>query len=226
MNQAPSFREEEALKAEGYRFIAGIDEVGRGPLAGPVVAAAVVLSLDNSLSWLSLVRDSKKLTPRRREFLFDFIHRDAIAIGVGLVGHDIIDEIGIVPATKQAMFAAVEELSISPDFLLIDAVHLPAVTIPQKGIIKGDSLSLSIAAASIVAKVTRDRLMEGMDCNFPGYGLARNKGYGTREHIQGLYRLGPCTIHRKTFMPVQRFNERQSACNLCDVADRDEKSVH
>ena len=206
--QVPTFIEEENLKKQGYQFIAGIDEVGRGPLAGPVVAAAVILPIENRPSWLSLVRDSKKLTPQRREFLFDLICQDAFAFGVGFIGHDVIDDIGIVPATRKAMYAAIEELAIQPDFLLIDAVHLPMVNIPQRSIIKGDALSFSIAAASIVAKVTRDRFMKGMDCDFPGYGLARNKGYGTREHLEGLQSLGPCAIHRKTFMPVQRFFQK------------------
>ncbi len=204
-NQSPTFIEEEILKKQGYQFIAGIDEVGRGPLAGPVVAAAVVLPIENRPSWLSQVRDSKKLTSRKREFLFELICKSALSFGVGLISHKVIDDIGIVPATRQAMYTAIEEMSFRPDFLLIDAVQLPAVNIPQKSIIKGDNLSLSIAAASIVAKVTRDRLMMGIDCDFPGYGLARNKGYGTREHLEGLQCLGPCAIHRKTFMPVQRF---------------------
>jgi ribonuclease HII len=202
-NQAPTFVEEKTQRRLGHRLVAGIDEVGRGPLAGPVLAAAVILSLDRRPSWLRFVRDSKQLTPRRRDLLFDCIRRDAVAFGVGTVSSEVIDEQGIVSATKAAMIAAVERLPVSPDFLLIDAVGLPALNLPQRSIIKGDTLSLSIAAASIVAKVTRDRLMAELDGLFPGYGLARNKGYGTPQHLERLRRLGPCPLHRKTFFPVR-----------------------
>lgn len=201
--QAPSFVEEEEQSRMGCRLVAGIDEVGRGPLAGPVVAAAVILSLARRPSWLRFVRDSKQLTPRRRDLLFDCIRHDAVAFGVGSVSHEVIDEQGIVAATKAAMMAAVERLPMRPDFLLIDAVGLPALNLPQRSIVRGDAHSLSIAAASIVAKVTRDRLMAELEGPFPGYGLARNKGYGTPQHLEGLRRLGPCPIHRKTFFPVR-----------------------
>ena len=203
MDNGPTFIEEEKLWSEGYRFIAGIDEVGRGPLAGPVVAAAVILSLNSKHSWLSQIRDSKQLTPQRREFLFDCMQHDGVFFGVGVVSHEVIDSDGIVEATRRAMFSAVEQLLVPPDYVLIDYMGLPDVSIPQKSIVKGDTLSLSIAAASIVAKVTRDRLMMELDGQFPGYGLARNKGYGTAEHLEGLQRLGPCPIHRKTFAPVR-----------------------
>jgi ribonuclease HII len=205
MSQAPTLIEEENLRVQGCWLVAGIDEVGRGPLAGPVMAAAAILPPEPRPSWLRLVRDSKQLTPLRRERIFDSILQDDVVFGVGIVAVDVIDERGIVNATRQAMSAAVEQLSIQPDFLLIDAVHLPAVDLPQRSIIKGDNLSLSIAVASIIAKVLRDRLMVEMDGLFPGYGLARNKGYGTREHLEGLLRLGPCPIHRKTFFPVRKF---------------------
>lgn len=205
LSQAPTFVEEEGLRAQGHRLIAGIDEAGRGPLAGPVVAAATILRLNRRPSWLHFVRDSKQLTPMRRELLFDSIRRDAVSFGVGVVPPAEIDEHGIVAATKLAMRYAVEQLSRFPDFLLIDYIGLPALDLPQRCIVKGDNLSLSIAAASIIAKVTRDRLMEEQDGRFPGYGFIRNKGYGTPEHLEGLQRLGPCPIHRKTFFPVREF---------------------
>lgn len=203
VSQAPTFIEEERLRAQGYQLIAGIDEVGRGPLSGPVMAAAVILSLEDRPSWLHLIRDSKRLTPLKREFLFDCIQQDAAAFGVGVVSPEVIDERGIIAATRLAMRSAVEQLSSPPDFLLIDAISLPNLDLPQKSIIRGDNLSLSIAAASIVAKVTRDRLMVELDSLFPGYGLARNKGYATPEHLARLRHLGPCPIHRKTFTPVR-----------------------
>ena len=204
VSQAPTFIEEEMLRAHGYRLIAGIDEAGRGPLAGPVVAAALILPFEERPSWLSLVRDSKQLTHLRREAIFDCIIESGVAFGVGVVSHEVIDERGIAPATRLAMRYAVEQLSTRPDYLLIDYVRLPEVRIPQKSMVDGDSLCLSIAAASIVAKVSRDRLMVELDSQFPGYGLAQHKGYGTPEHLEALQRLGPCSIHRKTFEPVRR----------------------
>ena len=207
MNQSPSFMEEQKTWEQGYRFIAGIDEVGRGPLAGPVVAAAVILSPQNNSSWLSQVRDSKKLTAKKREFLSSCIHDEAVAVSIGSVPPEMIDSVGILPATKMAMRFAVEGLIVSPDFLLIDAVVLAEVSIPQKSIIKGDSLSLSIAAASIVAKVHRDRLMKEYDRQYPGYGFLRNKGYPTSEHLLNLRNMGHCPIHRKSFAHVREARE-------------------
>ena len=201
---APTFDEEERLREQGYRLVAGIDEAGRGPLAGPVVAAAVILPRERRPSWISLLRDSKQLTPQKRDFIFHCIQRDKISFGVGLATHEDIDGYGIVAATRLAMRLAAEQLSSRPDFLLIDYLTLPEVAIPQRGIIKGDSLSLSIAAASIVAKVARDRLMLQYDRQFPGYGMARHKGYGTREHLRVLRHLGPCPVHRRTFSPVRQ----------------------
>ena len=203
VSQVPTFVEEERLIAQGYRLIAGIDEVGRGPLAGPVVAAAVILPLEERPSWLSRVRDSKQLAPSQRESIFDRMLESGVAFGVGSVSHEVIDERGIAPATRLAMRRAIEHLSTRPDYLLIDFMHLPGIRIPQKGLVDGDSLCLSIATASIVAKVTRDRLMVELDSQFPGYGLAQHKGYGTSEHLEALQRLGPCAIHRKTFRPVR-----------------------
>ena len=203
VSQAPTFIEEERLRVQGYRLIAGVDEVGRGPLAGPVVAAAVILPYDGKPSWIRLVRDSKQLTPSQRESIFDRVLESGIPFGVGSVSHEVIDERGIAPATRLAMRRAIEKLSTRPDYLLIDFMRLPGIRIPQKSVVDGDSLCLSIAAASIVAKVTRDRLMVEMDSQFPGYGLAQHKGYGTPEHLEALQRLGPCPIHRKTFTPVR-----------------------
>ncbi len=203
VSQAPTFIEEERLIAQGYRLIAGVDEAGRGPLAGPVVAAALILPLEERPSWLGMVRDSKQLTPSQRESIFKCMLESGVAYGVGVVSHEVIDERGIAPATRLAMRYAIERVSTRPEFLLIDYVRLPAVRIPQKSVIDGDSLCLSIAAASIVAKVTRDRLMVELDSQFPGYGLAQHKGYGTPEHLEALQRLGPCPIHRKTFGPVR-----------------------
>ena len=199
----PSFAEEEMLEAQGYHRIAGIDEVGRGALAGPVVAAAVILPLHIDASWLNQVKDSKQLSPARREFLFHCIHEIAVSIGVGMVPHYLIDAQGIIKATCLAMKLAIDQLSPPPQSLLIDYMRLPEVKLPQKGITNGDSLCFSIACASIIAKVARDQLMVAFDKIYPGYGLAQHKGYGTREHLACLLRLGPCPIHRQSFKPVK-----------------------
>ncbi len=199
----PSFIEESALKAQGYRYIAGIDEVGRGALAGPVVAAAVILPLGIHARWLSQVRDSKQLTPARRELLFPQIQKAAIAIGIGQTDSGVIDTIGIAEATRLAMKRAIDRLSPPAETLLIDFFRLPGVDLPQKGVIDGDSLCFSIACASIVAKVTRDRLMVVLDKAYPGYEFASHKGYGTGEHLRYLRRLGPSPIHRHSFSPVR-----------------------
>ncbi|MCL0099113.1 ribonuclease HII [Dehalococcoidia bacterium] len=208
MSQSPSFIEEERLWQQGYRLVAGIDEVGRGPLAGPVVAATVILSPESRLSWLHQVRDSKRLAPRKREFLSSCIQREALAVGVGVVPPETIDACGIVAATRLAMRLAVEKLAQSPDFLLIDWITMPELDIPQRSITRGDNFSRSIAAASIVAKVHRDRLMMEYDSLYSGYGFARNKGYPTIEHLAKLRRLGCCPIHRASFAPVREVRER------------------
>ncbi|MCL0089643.1 ribonuclease HII [Dehalococcoidia bacterium] len=215
MSQSPSFIEEERLWQQGYRLVAGIDEVGRGPLAGPVVAAAVILSPESRLSWLHQVRDSKRLAPRKREFLSSCIQGEALAVGVGVVPPETIDACGIVAATRLAMRLAVEKLAQplssqgqAPDFLLIDWITMPELDIPQRSITRGDNFSRSIAAASIVAKVHRDRLMMEYDSLYSGYGFARNKGYPTIEHLAKLRRLGCCPIHRASFAPVREVRER------------------
>ena len=199
----PSFAEEKRLAAQGYQRIAGIDEVGRGALAGPVVAAAVILPCHIEEPWLNQVKDSKQLSPAKREILFHHIHEIAISIGIGVVPHKIIDAEGIIKATRLAMKLAVDQLSPPPEFLLIDYMRLPEVPLPQKGITNGDSLCFSIACASIMAKITRDHLMIELDGIYPGYGLAQHKGYGTREHLACLCRLGPSPIHRQSFKPVK-----------------------
>ncbi len=168
-----------------------------------MIAAAVILPHHIDTPWLSLVRDSKQLSPAKREILFHHIHKIAVAIGIGMASHEIIDTQGIVEATELAMKLAVEQLSPPPEALLIDYMCLPEVKLPQKGITHGDSLCFSIACASIIAKVTRDRLMVELDSAYPSYGLAQHKGYGTKEHLACLSRLGASSIHRRSFKPVK-----------------------
>lgn len=178
-------------------YLCGIDEVGRGPLAGPIVACAVILPKDSRILYLN---DSKKLTAAKREELYEVILKEAVSVGTGMVGPARIDEINILQATYEAMRQAISSLSVRPQLLLNDAVTIPGVDIPQVPIIKGDAKSASIAAASIVAKVTRDRMMEKYDETLPEYGFASNKGYGSAEHIAALKKYGPSPIHRKTFI--------------------------
>ena len=184
-------------KYEHLGWLCGIDEVGRGPLAGPVVAAAVILPTDSQILYLN---DSKKLTAAKREELYEVIMREAVAVGLGMADPERIAQINILQATYEAMREAVGKLSVMPQLLLNDAVTIPEIQIPQVPIIKGDAKSVSIAAASIVAKVTRDRMMEEYDKVFPEYGFASNKGYGAQVHIEALKKYGPCPIHRRTFI--------------------------
>ena len=203
-----SYKKEAALEAEKLRteqmkvyehkyedlgYLCGIDEVGRGP----VVAGAVILPKDSQILYLN---DSKKLTAAKREELYDVIMKEAVAVGIGMADPERIDEINILQATYEAMRQAVSKLSVVPQLLLNDAVTIPEVVIPQVPIIKGDAKSVSIAAASIVAKVTRDRMMEDYDKIYPEYGFASNKGYGAQVHIDALKKYGPCPIHRRTFI--------------------------
>lgn len=192
--------EKEAQK-QGFQYVAGIDEVGRGPLAGPVVAAAVILPEN---IFISGINDSKKLSSKKRQQLYQEIKNEALAIGIGVVGADVIDEINIYQATKKAMNIAINQLSIFPDFLLIDAMKIDT-PITQRSLIKGDSLSVSIASASIIAKVYRDRLMMEYSKKYPKYQFEKNAGYGTREHIQAIRKFGPTPIHRKTFAPIKEY---------------------
>lgn len=180
-----------------YSFICGIDEVGRGPLAGPVVAGAVILPKDSRILYIN---DSKKLSAAKREELFEIIKKEAVSVGIGLVPHTVIDEINILQATYEAMRKAIASLSVTPDLLLNDAVTIPGVDIRQVPLIKGDAKSISIGAASIMAKVYRDRIMEEYDKMYPGYGFASNKGYGSSEHIRALKEMGPSPIHRMSFL--------------------------
>ncbi len=199
--------EQEILRIEGMLiyeneyahvpYICGIDEAGRGPLAGPVVAAAVILPKDCRILYLN---DSKQLSASKRDELYDIIMKEAVSVGVGIVSPERIDEINILQATYEAMRDAIAQLSPQPGILLNDAVKIPGVSIPQVPIIKGDAKSLSIAAASVIAKVTRDRMMETYDELYPEYGFASNKGYGAKSHIEAIQTIGPSPIHRATFI--------------------------
>jgi ribonuclease HII len=180
-----------------YSYICGIDEVGRGPLAGPVIASAVILPKDCNILYIN---DSKQLSEKKREELYDIIMEKAVAVGIGVVSSARIDEVNILQATYEAMRIAIHNLQVEPDLLLNDAVQIPEVSIKQIGIIKGDAKSISIAAASIIAKVTRDRMMKEYDVLFPEYDFASNKGYGSQKHIDSLKRIGKCSIHRDTFI--------------------------
>ena len=191
---------ERELWNAGKEYVAGVDEVGRGPLAGPVVTAAVILPRNFSLIG---VDDSKKLSPKRRDELFDQIKEAAVCWAIGRREPARIDEINILEATKEAMADAIKALPVKPQHVLIDAVRIPGLDMPQTSIIKGDARSVSIAAASILAKVTRDREMEEMAKIYPGYAFESNKGYGTAAHYEGLKAQGPCPIHRKTFLPKE-----------------------
>ncbi len=199
----PTFAEERRFLSEGYKYTAGVDEVGRGCLAGPVVASAVILPCRIRRFWLGEVRDSKMLSPRKREYLFSYIEETAIAVGIGVVEHSVIDSIGIGKASKLAMKMAIEELSPPADSLIIDYFRLSDVKLPQKGIVDGDALCYSVACASIIAKVTRDMMMRELDKQYPGYGLCRHKGYGTKEHYRCIEEKGLSPIHRLTFCHYQ-----------------------
>lgn len=207
----PTVEEEMALFEQGYAFIAGVDEVGRGCLAGPVLAAAVILPLDDPdvMARFAGVRDSKQLTAQARERLYDVIMQHAVATAIGIGSVELVDEINILQATKHAMYAALAQLSVPTEALLLDALLLPRLALPQRSIIKGDARCLSIAAASIVAKVTRDRLMLQFHEQYPLYGFDRNKGYGTPFHLAALREHGVTPLHRQSFAPV-----RELVCGL------------
>ena len=190
-----------ALK-RGFRAVAGIDEAGRGPLAGPVVAAAVILPSGADLPGID---DSKKLSAPKREHLYGLISDCALAVGVGMADHSCIDRINILQATLRAMAEAVANLAVAPDYLLIDGISTIPLNLPQRTIKKGDSASISIAAASVIAKVTRDRMMMEYDRQYPGYGFAEHKGYGCASHLSAIAKLGPSPIHRKTFRGVKEY---------------------
>lgn len=202
-SRMPEFTEERLCWQKGYRLVAGIDEVGRGCLAGPVVASAVIMSLDKPAFWFNEVKDSKLLTPAQREYLFPFIHEAAISIGTGVVHPAVIDDHGMTYAVRLAMKRAINNLRPKAEYVLIDYLSIPDLELPQKGVKDGDTLCFSIACASIVAKVFRDHLMIGLDKKYPGYGFNRHKGYGTEEHVACLRRLGPSPVHRRSFEPVK-----------------------
>ena len=189
---------ENELYDKGYKYICGIDEVGRGPLLGPVVTAAVILPIGY---FNPEIKDSKKLSQKKREKLYDIIKKDAISIGIGIVDEKKIDEINIYEATKIAMKMAIDNLDVKPDYVLIDAMKLD-IDIPSNSIIKGDAKSESIASASIIAKVTRDRMLDEIDLEYPMYDLKNNKGYGTKKHLEALKQYGPCKYHRYSYSPV------------------------
>lgn len=188
----------------GYSLIAGVDEAGRGPLAGPVVAAAVIIPQGTELAG---IRDSKKMTPKAREEAFSVIHREALATGIGVVPHKYIDEFDILKASLEAMRRAVLALDPQPEFLLIDGIHSVPLPVPQRCLKKGDEISRSISAASVVAKVYRDRIMHSYHTMYPVYDFDKNKGYGTRQHLAALRRHGACPLHRLTFKGVPGFDE-------------------
>jgi ribonuclease HII len=205
----PSFKEEKLLRAQGYLTIAGVDEAGRGALMGPVVAAAVILPDNIRARWKERVRDSKQLRPRERETLYEYIKEKAIAIGTGAASNEEIDTVGIARATRLAMLAAIRQLKPEPQYILIDYYSLPETPLPNRGITYGDGLCFTIACASIIAKVTRDRLVTAMAEEYPDYGFDGHKGYGTRRHIECLWLKGPCPLHRRTFRPVSEIIGQQ-----------------
>ncbi|MGI6461505.1 MAG: ribonuclease HII [Candidatus Hydrogenedentales bacterium] len=202
---------ERRAAAQGFERVAGVDEAGRGPLAGPLVAAAVVLGHP-----LPELNDSKQLTPATRARLFDVLQNGPHAIGIAIIPSEEIDRLGIQAANYAAMRRAVNQLAPLPDYLLVDGFDLPGCPIPQCRLIKGDCRSQSVAAASIMAKVTRDRIMEELDCQYPEYGFARHKGYGTKGHLDAIARCGPCPHHRRTFAPLARSLETEPLFSKLD----------
>jgi len=201
----PDTKWENYFRKKGYQLVAGVDEAGRGPLAGPVIAAAVILPLRHRIKGLD---DSKKLSAKQREALFPLIQKKAISIGVGIVGPKTIDRINILNASLYANRLAIEQLAPQPHFILIDGKFKIISDIAQKCLVKGDSISDSIAAASIIAKVSRDKIMKKYDEVFPQYGFKSHKGYGTKKHIEEIFKNGPCEIHRQSFDPVRTLAER------------------
>ena len=190
-------KQEDELRKRGFNKICGIDEAGRGPLAGPVVVASVIMPAD---SMIEGVNDSKKVSEKKREKLYDQILEEAISYGVGIVGQDEIDEINILNATKKGLTMSLKELTVKPDLIIVDALtHIDTMGIPYESIIKGDAKCYSISAASIIAKVTRDRIMREWDKVYPEYGFEKHKGYGTSAHIEAIKKYGLCPIHRKSF---------------------------
>lgn len=202
MEEVDLYKYEKELYSKGIKYIAGVDEVGRGPLVGPVVTACVILPKDFVLEGLT---DSKKLTEKKRNLFYDYIKDNAISIGIGIKSEKVIDEVNIYEATKLAMYEAVEKSSVKPEHVLIDAMKLEKLEMPSTSIIKGDAKSISIAAASVIAKVTRDRMLDELDLKYPMYGFKNNKGYPTKRHIEAINKYGIIDEHRKTFGPVHDY---------------------
>lgn len=198
-NEIDNRQYENELYSKGYKLIGGIDEVGRGPLVGPVVTACVILPEDFALDGLT---DSKKLSEKKRDMFYDIIMEKAISVGIGIMDEDVIDKVNIYEATKLAMYQAVDNMSVKPDYVLIDAMKLDKLDVPSTSIIKGDLKSITISAASVIAKVTRDRMMYELDKKYPMYKFAKNKGYPTKDHIKAIVKYGILKEHRKTFKPV------------------------
>lgn len=207
---------EEELEDKGIQYIAGVDEVGRGPLAGPVVVAAVIMPINSRIKGIN---DSKKLSEKKRNELYKTIYNEALAIEVAFIDEAVVDEINIYEATKRGMLQAIDQLKIRPEHVLIDAMPLNELQIPHTSIIHGDAISGSIAAASIIAKVTRDLYMEKMDLKYPNYGFKHHKGYCTKDHLEALEKYGPCEIHRKSFAPVSKFFTKQLHFDLFNEED-------
>ena len=203
----PNLDIEQDVRSVQYKYIAGVDEVGRGPLAGPVVSAAVVLPHDlvGDEDWLSVINDSKKLSESKRQMAYEIISREAVSVAVGITNASTIDSVGILPATISSMFTALRGLEVSPDFVLFDFIPLKDCEYPYRTVVKGDTKSYSISAASIIAKVTRAELMKEADEQYPGYGFSGHKGYGTAKHLDAIKRLGPCEIHRRSFAPIKNY---------------------
>ena len=203
----PNLDIEQDVRSVQYKYIAGVDEVGRGPLAGPVVSAAVVLPHDlvGDEDWLSVINDSKKLSESKRQMAYEIISREAVSVAVGITNASTIDSVGRLPATISSMFTALRGLEVSPDFVLFDFIPLKDCEYPYRTVVKGDTKSYSISAASIIAKVTRDELMKEADEQYPGYGFSGHKGYGTAKHLDAIKRLGPCEIHRRSFAPIKNY---------------------
>ena len=195
---------EKVAYSKGYKYIGGVDEVGRGPLIGPVVTSCVILPINYHLEGLT---DSKKLTEKKREKFYDIIIKDALSVGIGIVYEDKIDEVNIYEATKLAMYDAIKKCDIKPDYILIDAMKLDKLDVPSVSIIKGDLKSISISAASVIAKVTRDRMMYELDKKYPMYKFSKNKGYPTKDHIEAIEKYGVLKEHRKTFNPVTKYKD-------------------
>lgn len=210
-NETNRYQFEEELEDTGVKYIAGVDEAGRGPLAGPVVVAAVIMPIDSRIKGIN---DSKKLSDKKRNELYKIIVREAISIGISFVDEKKIDELNVFEATKLGMLEAVSKLTVKPEHVLIDSMPLNEINLPHTSLIHGDTLSASIAAASIVAKVTRDSYMDKMDFKYPNYGFKHHKGYCTKEHLEALDKYGPCEIHRQSFTPVSKFYTKQLKLNL------------